>query len=151
MSSDQRVKKHLRVRQRAAARACPPGGVYTHAAAKHKHIHPRSLKHKLRPLIQTHRHPTSPLVDQRPWSKTNILTYLFLFYSLRKRPAIWQSPGTDGDCPLPESTRVYCCNLRSHSSKRMPPTGIFPQAAIVIDLRGKSNNETMQRNCFSVQ
>lgn len=112
---------------------------------EHTLPHSHSPKRKVRPLIQTHWDPASPQVDQRPWRKTNILTYLFLFYSLRKRPAIWQSPGTDGDCPLPESTSVYRRNLRSRSSKRMPQTGIFPQTAIVMDLRGNSNNKTMQR------
>lgn len=110
-----------------------------------------SLKRKVRPLIQTHWDPASPQVDQRPWRKTNVLTYLFLFYSLRKRPAIWQRQGTDGDCPLPESTSIYRRNLRSRSSKRMPQTGIFPQTAIVIDQRGNRNNETIQRKWFSVQ
>lgn len=130
--------------------ACTLAHIHT-SPANRKHTLPHSLKRKVRPLIQTHCDPASPQVDQRPWRKTNILTYLFLFYSLRKRPAIWQSPGTDGDCPLPESTSVYCRNLRSRSSKRMPPTGIFPQTAIVMDLRGNSNNKTMQRKCFSVQ
>ena len=81
----------------------------------------------------------------------NILTYLFLFYSHSKKPTIWQRPRTDGNCPLPESTSVYRRNLRSCSSKRMPQTGIFPQTAIVMDLRGNKNNVKMQRKCFSVQ
>lgn len=126
---------------------------HTHTQNPTNHEPPpaHSLKRKVRPLIQTHWDPASPQVDQRPWRKTNILTYLFLFYSLRKRPAIWLSPGTDGYCPLPESTSVYRCNLRSRSSKRMPQTGIFPQTAIVMGLRGTRNNETIQSKCFSVQ
>lgn len=123
----------------------------THNAPPATSTLPHSLKREVRPLIQTHRDPASPQVDQRLWSKTNILTYLFLFYSLRKRPTIWQSPGTDGDCPLPESTSVYRRNLRSHSSKRMPQTGIFPQTAIFMVLRGNSNNEIMQWKHLSVQ
>lgn len=107
----------------------------THTHTTNKHTLPLSLKRKVRPLIQTHWDSASPQVDQCPWRKMNILTYLFLFYSLRKRLAIWQRPGTDGDCPLPESTSVYRRNLRSCSSKRMLQTGIFPQTAIVIDLR----------------
>lgn len=108
------------------------------------------MKHKVKPLIQTHSHTAFPQVDQCPWRKTNILTYLFLFYSLRKKLTIWQHPGTDGDCPLSESTSVYHRNLRSCSSKRMPQTGIFPQTAIVMDLRGNRANKKIQTKCFGV-
>lgn len=129
--SDKWFQKYFQVHKCALACTLIQAGMCTHththaqSPTNHKHTLPHSLKRKVRPLIQTHRDPASPQVDQRPWRKTNILTYLFLFYSLRKRPAIWQSPGTDGDCPLPESTSVYRRNLRSRSSKRVPQTGIF--------------------------
>lgn len=59
---------------------------HAHKTANQPQAHiPPSLRHKVRPLILTHRDPASPQDDQHPWSKTNILTYLFLFYSLRKK------------------------------------------------------------------